>query len=106
MQIPRNYREQKLKHKICQEPGCGVEFFGFPARKFCEAHIDPKSRAKKVEEESDHSKNAYIKHSYTSEVLIEIGCRVCGTVFRVRLKPKQFIYPGVCEKHRHNNEES
>jgi len=100
--IPKNTRTKKKYLKVCKEPGCEREYMGLGVSKYCDRHKDPRNRAKKGREPGDHSKNAYIKHSYTSDVIIEIACRHpgCPNRFRIRLQPKQFIYPAMCERHR------
>ena len=98
--IPKNTRKKKQWLKVCKEPGCETEFMGYGVSKYCAKHKDPKARAKRGREPGDHSKNAYIKHSYKSDVVIEILCRKCGAPFIIKLTPKQFIYPAMCERHR------
>ena len=100
--IPKGIRKKKQWLKVCKEPGCEREFMGYGVSKYCDKHRDPKLRAKKERAASDHSKNAYIEHKFAIETIVEIPCRHpgCKTMFRVRLSPKQFIYPAMCERHR------
>ena len=58
MQLPKYKKKKRIKLKICQEPGCGREFWGHPIAKYCELHRDIKLRQKqKKNVESIESKN-------------------------------------------------
>ena len=46
MQLPKYKKKKRIKLKICQEPGCGREFWGHPIAKYCELHRDIKQRQK------------------------------------------------------------
>ena len=46
MQLPRYKRKKRIKLKICQEPGCGKQFWGHPIAKYCPEHRDIKNRQK------------------------------------------------------------
>lgn len=98
--LPKATGVKKIMHKTCAEPGCDVEFEGFAVSKYCDIHRDPRLRKKKDKEPGDHKYNALIKHSYTEVVTVETSCRTCGHGFRLKLHPKQFIYPAMCEKCR------
>ena len=101
MPIPRDKRKKKKFLKVCKEPGCEREFIGYGVTKYCDRHKDPKTRAKRDRAVSDHSHNAFIRHGFVDDVVVEISCRICRKPFRVRLSPKQFIYPAQCESCRH-----
>ena len=101
MNIPKKrHRKLQIYKKTCHEPGCDVGFSGFAMAKYCKKHRDPKNRAKKAVEAPDHSKNVLIKHKFDHEVIIEKACGTCGTPYPLKLTPKQYVYPGMCEKHR------
>ena len=100
MPIPKDKRKKKKFLKCCQEPGCDREFIGYGVSKYCDVHKDPKTRRHRDRGASDHSRNAFIEHKFTEDVVAEIQCRTCGVPFKVKLSPKQFIYPANCERHR------
>ena len=49
MQLPKYKKKKRIKLKVCQEPGCGREFWGHPIAKYCELHRDIKQRAEVVQ---------------------------------------------------------
>lgn len=107
MQIPKNTTKSRpVYHKQCKEPGCEKMFDGIGVTKYCEDHRDPKARYKTKKVVSDHSKNIYIRHSYTEDLTIERNCKECGGLYRFRMEPKLFLYPGCCPKCRITRKES
>lgn len=101
MKIPKNKRLfREKKHKQCKEPGCKKMFWGIGVAKYCDKHRNPKNRAKKKAEEPDHSKNIYFKHRLKEETVIEFFCQKCGRSYRVKIEPKQYIYPAHCNECR------
>ena len=79
MQLPKYKKKKRIKLKVCQEPGCGREFWGHPIAKYCELHRDIKQRAKhKKEFESVDVKNMVFKHNYTEVLDLEFCCCLDG----------------------------
>ena len=105
MQLPKYKKKKRIKLKICQEPGCGKEFWGHPIAKYCELHRDIKLRAKhKKEFESVDVKNMVFKHNYTEVIDLEFRCSLigCDKIYTVKVFPKQFVYPRFCLEHRND----
>ena len=44
--ITKVQEKKRIKLKVCQEPGCGKEFWGHPIAKYCDDHRDIKQRQK------------------------------------------------------------
>ena len=74
MQLPKYKKKKRIKLKVCQEPGCGREFWGHPIAKYCELHRDIK----------------------------KCCLEGCNELFTIRVFPKQYIYPRFCEEHRND----
>jgi hypothetical protein len=105
MQLPKYKKKKRIKLKVCQEPGCGREFWGHPIAKYCELHRDIKQRAKhKKEFESVDVKNMVFKHNYTEVLDLEFCCCLigCDSKYIVKVFPKQFVYPRYCLEHRND----
>mgnify|MGYP006333892877 FL=1 len=105
MQLPKYKKKKRIKLKICQEPGCGREFWGHPIAKYCELHRDIKLRQKqKKNVESIESKNIIFRHNYTESMDLTFKCCLegCNELFTIRVFPKQYIYPRFCEEHRND----
>ncbi len=105
MQLPKYKKKKRIKLKICQEPGCGREFWGHPIAKYCELHRDIKQRAKhKKEFESVDVKNMVFKHNYTEVLDLEFCCCLdgCDNKYIVKVFPKQFVYPRYCLENRND----
>lgn len=105
MQLPKYKKHDRKKLKICQEPGCGKEFWGHPIAKYCEVHQDIRNRSRKrrVYDKPD-VKNQIFEHTFQEVTNIEFTCAVkgCNNKFSVQVYPKQFIYPKYCEEHRND----
>lgn len=103
MQLPKYKKKNRRKLKICQEPGCGREFWGHPIAKYCELHRDLKTRkrARRVYENVD-VKNQIFKHNFSESSDIEFTCQLegCSNKFFLKVFPKQFVYPKYCPEHR------
>lgn len=105
MQLPKYKKKKRIKLKVCQEPGCGREFWGHPIAKYCELHRDIKQRQKQKKEfDSIESKNMLFRHAYTDVVEITFQCCLegCQSDFTIKVFPKQFLYPRFCLEHRND----
>ena len=105
MQLPKYKKKKRIKLKVCQEPGCGREFWGHPIAKYCELHRDIKQRQKQKKEfDSIESKNMLFRHAYTDVVEIKFQCCLpgCKSEFAIKVFPKQFLYPRFCLDHRND----
>lgn len=105
MQLPKYKKKKRIKLKVCQEPGCGREFWGHPIAKYCELHRDIKQRQKQKKEfDSIESKNMLFRHAYTDVVEITFQCCLgdCKNPFAIKVFPKQFLYPRFCLEHRND----
>ena len=105
MQLPKYKKKKRIKLKVCQEPGCGREFWGHPIAKYCDLHRDIKQRAKhKKEFESVEVKNMVFKHNYTEVLDLDFLCCLegCDQRYVVKVFPKQFVYPRYCVEHRND----
>lgn len=111
MQLPQYKKKKRIKLKVCQFPGCGIEFWGHPISKYCPEHHDIKLRLKKKKEEEakreaealDYDENNLILDYEPQEIEErEFKCALegCKNSFRVKIYPKQRIYPKYCEEHR------
>jgi hypothetical protein len=103
MQLPRYKKKKRLKHKVCQEPGCGKEFIGHPIAKYCEYHRNIANRTRKTKEyEAVDVKNFVFKHGFTEVTELELTCQLenCNNKYKVKIFPKQYIYPKYCMTHR------
>ncbi len=103
MQLPKYKKKKRVKLKVCQEPGCGKEFWGHPISKYCELHRDIKHRQKRKKFfEAVDVKNMIFKHNYTEVMDVEFNCQLpgCTTKYFVKVFPKQYIYPKYCLEHR------
>ena len=73
MQLPKYKKKKRIKLKVCQEPGCGREFWGHPIAKYCELHRDIKQRQKqKKDVENIESKNIIFRHNYTEAMDLDL----------------------------------
>ncbi len=103
MQLPKYKKKKREKLKICQEPGCGREFWGHPIAKYCELHRDIRSRKRKkrVYEKVD-VKNQIFTHKFYEVTDVEFTCQLpgCNQKYVIRVFPKQHIYPKYCPEHR------
>ena len=105
MQLPKYKKKKRIKLKVCQEPGCGREFWGHPIAKYCELHRDIKQRQKQKKAlDTVESKNMVFKHNYTEVVEAPFKCCVegCTDTFNIKIFPKQYIYPKFCNAHRND----
>lgn len=112
MQCPVNRSKKKLKTKICQFPGCTVEFQGIGPSKYCKEHKKQKYRNElnrlnsRKKKEKDKKQilinNQFIKHDNHYSTQIELTCALegCDNTFQIKLLPRTFIYPKFCETHR------
>lgn len=105
MQLPQYKKKTKVKLKVCQEPGCGKEFWGHPITKYCELHRDMRMRKRKrrVYEDVD-VKNQVFKHNFNETTQVEFTCHLegCEKKFIINVLPKQTVYPKYCEEHRND----
>ena len=105
MQLPKYKNKKRIKLKVCQEPGCGREFWGHPIAKYCDDHRDIKQRQKqKKDVDNIESRNIIIRHNYTEVMEVPFRCCLsgCKEVFSIKLYPKQFVYPRFCLEHRND----
>ena len=103
MKMPAYKKKKRVKFKICQEPGCGKEFWGHPIAKYCEIHRDIKMRSKPVKEiVTPGDVNLIIEHDHKEPVKEIVTCSLeeCNKQYSITLFPKQFIYPKYCTEHR------
>ena len=100
---PTIYRSHKLKlkAKICEEHGCGKEFFGLPRAKYCDIHRDPEMRHKNRIRYTYEGRRI-IKTNFHNIEWADLTCAVpgCCNTFRVLLRKGQENYPDFCEIHR------
>ena len=54
MQLPKYKKKKRIKLKVCQEPGCGREFWGHPIAKYCELHRDIKEEGRGQHRVQEH----------------------------------------------------
>lgn len=105
MQLPKYKKKKRIKLKVCQEPGCGKEFWGHPIAKYCELHRDIKNRQKqKKEYQCIESKNMLFRHAYGDVLDVSFKCCLegCDNDFTIKVFPKQFLYPRFCLDHRND----
>ncbi|MFP4520811.1 MAG: hypothetical protein ACLFQK_01570 [Fibrobacterota bacterium] len=105
MQLPKYKKKKRTVLKTCAEPGCGREFIGHPISKYCEKHRDIRNRQrkKKVFESIDEN-NMVFEHDFHETIETEFVCRLkgCDNKYKVKLMPRQHIYPKYCEEHRNS----
>lgn len=98
------YKKKKIeKLKICQEPGCGKEYYGNPISKYCELHTDPHNRIRKRKLVQDSNMaNMRFDHNYIDTVDVEFNCSLpgCDKKYSVKVYPGIFVYSKYCEEHR------
>jgi len=105
MQLPKYKKKKRIKLKVCQEPGCGREFWGHPIAKYCELHRDIKQRQKQKKDiDSIESKNMIFRHNYAEVIEVNFKCCLdgCDAMFPIKIFPKQFVYPRFCMEHRND----
>lgn len=103
MQLPKYKKKKRVKLKVCQEPGCGKQFWGHPIAKYCPEHRDIKNRQKqKKDYGSVEDNNMVFRHNFGNAVNIDFKCCLegCDHSFTVNVFPKLFVYPRFCEDHR------
>ena len=103
MQLPKYKKLKRIKLKICQEPSCGIEFWGHPIAKYCKQHMDIRNRVRRRRKyENPDIKNQVFKHKFYNTADVEFTCHLkgCKTKFMVKIFPKQYIYPKYCPEHR------
>ena len=79
MQLPKYKKKKRIKLKVCQEPGCGREFWGHPIAKYCELHRDIKQRQKqKKDVDNIESKNIIFPSSAASKAATRRSPSACS----------------------------
>ena len=87
MQLPKYKKKKRIKLKVCQEPGCGKEFWGHPIAKYCDEHRDIKQRQKqKKTNDNIESRNIIIRHNYTEVMELPFRCCLsnCKQLFTIK----------------------
>ncbi len=105
MQLPKYKKKKRIKLKVCQEPGCGQEFWGHPIAKYCDKHKDIKLRSKHNKKVVDNEiKNIHFTHNFNLIKELKFRCclKGCEQLFTTKVFPKQFIYPRFCTEHRND----
>lgn len=103
MQLPKYKKKKRIKLKVCQEPGCGKQFWGHPIAKYCDEHRDIKNRQKqKKDSESVEANNMIFRHNFAYATNVDFKCCLegCENLFTINVFPKLFVYPRFCEEHR------
>ena len=103
MQLPKNRRRQKLVEKKCQYKGCGKVFFGIAIAKYCLEHRKDEYRIRKRPVyKSIKEDNSVIEHNflYATDRISRCALAGCNNKFRIKILPRQKIYPKYCEEHR------
>jgi hypothetical protein len=102
---PLRSKNQELKTKQCQYPGCDNEFQGRGKAKYCEEHR--KTKYKKYLYQSHAlnvvgDSNIYINHknAEASKVIRSCALKGCLEEFEITVIPNQHIYPKYCNTHR------
>jgi len=100
-------KNQNMKERNCQFPGCDVEFLGRGKTKYCEEHR--KQKYKKVLYQKNVSdgigdSNVEIKHKnlVTTKIVKECALDGCENVYEITLIPNQYIYSNYCPEHRNS----
>ena len=105
MQLPKYKKKKRIKLKVCQEPGCGREFWGHPIAKYCELHRDIKNRQKQKKDfDNIETRNMVFRHNFTEVVESKFLCclKGCDDNFDIKIFPKQYVYPRFCLAHRND----
>lgn len=105
LQLPKYKKKKRIKLKVCQEPGCGREFWGHPIAKYCELHRDIKNRQKQKKDfDNIETRNMVFRHNFTEVIESEFQCCLigCGDQFEIKVFPKQYVYPRFCLSHRND----
>lgn len=105
MQLPKYKKKKRIKLKVCQEPGCGREFWGHPIAKYCELHRDIKNRQKQKKDfDNIETRNMVFRHNFTEVIESSFLCclKGCDSTFEIKVFPKQFVYPRFCLDHRND----
>ncbi|KMQ52200.1 hypothetical protein CHISP_0881 [Chitinispirillum alkaliphilum] len=106
MQIPRNYRKQKMTEIKCAVPGCEEVFYGIKSAKYCAFHKNPQNREKKKVEHKDISEENLIfehENSEIAHVVFKCSLDRCDQEYDVKVYPRQFVYPKYCPEHRNEH---
>lgn len=107
-------KNQPLKQRTCQFPGCEVEFMGRGKTKYCDEHRKPEYRSQLYGRSATESVvndihgnpipplelNITIKHTYIEAIRMDRECDCCGKTYRIVVIPSQYVYPRYCEDHR------
>ena len=105
MQLPKYKKKKRIKLKVCQEPGCGREFWGHPIAKYCELHRDIKNRQKQKKDfDNIETRNMVFRHNFTEVIESKFQCCLVGfsDQFEIKVFPKQYVYPRFCLAHRND----
>ena len=105
LQLPKYKKKKRIKLKVCQEPGCGREFWGHPIAKYCELHRDIKNRQKQKKDfDNIETRNMVFRHNFTEVIESEFQCCLtgCDAKFEIKVFPKQYVYPRFCLAHRND----
>ena len=102
MQLPKYKKKKRIKLKVCQEPGCGQEFWGHPIAKYCDKHRNIKQRSKITNQPDSEERNITFTHNFILSKELTFTCCLdhCNQIFKIKALPKQFVYPRFCEEHR------
>ena len=99
---------KKKYTKICQFPGCGDEYEGIGASKYCDEHQKPEYKKiladMKLAKDQDmfdfyNESNIEIHHNYGKSTPTLRICP-CGKQYTLVLFPGVSVYSGFCEEHR------
>lgn len=105
MNLPKwsSANRPKIKLIVCQEPGCGMEFYGHYLRKYCDAHASPTARKILRPKYEDPSvKNFVFQHKFQEPIRTIMVCDLpgCNNSFEIKVMPRQYVYPKYCHDHR------
>jgi len=106
---PKNRRLMKMG--ICQEPGCGVEYFADRMAKYCEFHRAPKNRKSSRTRYGfgPYDGHQVVINTSKESLTMEFTCALdgCNNRFRRKVRPYHTkantvvnVYPKYCKEHR------
>ena len=79
MQLPKYKKKKRIKLKVCQEPGCGREFWGHPIAKYCRNNKN-KQHMKNAINRALVAKKKLLIMTVIMTSLVMVSCNVTRTI--------------------------
>ena len=92
---------EMLKAKPCCYPGCSTYYMGTGFSKYCPEHRKREYHKPSKTIKCDDTNIVY-NHNNSDPVDVDFkcGCPGCDGIYKIKILPGVFVYPGYCDEHR------